>query len=370
MGCSGLTSVTIPDSVTSIGNSAFVGCSSLTSINIPYSVSYIGGSVFSGCGSLTSVIIPDGVTSIGDYAFRDCSNLISIVIPDGVTSIGEGAFSNCSSLKSINVPDSVTSIGEEAFSGCSSLTSINIPDRVISIGSEAFMNCRSLTSITIPDSVRSIGYSAFHWCNGLKTVTIADSVTDIDHDAFAVCKELIIYAEAATKPSGWTVTWESSWNSSKRPVVWGYIASVGEVVTGYNLTIQSSGDISVNLKMTLSSELLDDEDAYVKVTVGGEEKNIPLSDLGYDPASGQYVLSTRIAAKDVSTQITATVYNRAGECGASRVYSAASYAEYILEHRDEYDENLVAMMKAMLNYGATDAIHTGIAADSYFGKSA
>ena len=162
-----LTSINIPDSVTSIGVSAFDGCESLTSINIPDSVTSIGNSAFRSCKSLTSINIPNSVTSIGDSAFDVCKSLTNINIPDSVTSIGKSAFSWCKSLTCINIPDSVTSIGESAFSRCKSLTCINIPDSVTSIGKSAFYECNSLTSINIPDSVTSIGESAFSGCLSL-----------------------------------------------------------------------------------------------------------------------------------------------------------------------------------------------------------
>ena len=137
----------------------------------------ISTSAFAGCSSLTSITIPDSVTSIGEGVFLHCSNLISITIPDSVTLISASAFGDCSSLTSIIIPDSVTSIGGYAFGGCSSLTSIIIPDSVTSIDGYAFDGCSSLTSITIPDSVTSISNSAFYgtayyndennWDNGL-----------------------------------------------------------------------------------------------------------------------------------------------------------------------------------------------------------
>ena len=170
--CSGLTSVTIPDSVTSIGDYAFYNCSGLTSITIGDSVTSIGDYAFRDCKSLTSITIPDSVTSIGDYAFYNCSGLTSITIGDSVTSIGDYAFRDCKSLTSITIPDSVTSIGSSAFWGCSGLTSIAIPDSVTSIGEWAFYNCSGLTSITIPDSVTSIGSSAFSGCRSLEAITI------------------------------------------------------------------------------------------------------------------------------------------------------------------------------------------------------
>ena len=117
-------SVTIPNSVTSIGDNALKGCSALTSITIPDSVASIGDEAFRGCSSLTSIDIPNSVTSIGVHAFRDCSSLTSIDLPNSVTSIGFRAFADCSCLTSINIPDSVTSIGHEAFKNCISLRTI------------------------------------------------------------------------------------------------------------------------------------------------------------------------------------------------------------------------------------------------------
>ena len=117
-GCSSLTSVTIPNSVTSIGDYAFCYCSGLTSINIPNTITTIGGYIFQGCSSLTSVTIPNSVTSIGNSAFNGCSGLTSITIPNSVTSIGDDAFMSCTTLTSVTIPNSVTSIGDYAFCGC------------------------------------------------------------------------------------------------------------------------------------------------------------------------------------------------------------------------------------------------------------
>ena len=187
--CDNSISITIPSSVTSIGDEAFTDCG-LTSITIPSSVTSIGDFAFNSCGSLTSITIPDSVTSIGSYAFTSCSSLTSITIPDSVTSIGDWTFYNCSSLTSITIPDSVTSIGDSAFAYCERLTSITIPDRVTSIEPYAFRDCKSLTSITIPDGVTSIGNYAFYNCSSLTSITIPDGVTSIGKDAFNNCDSL------------------------------------------------------------------------------------------------------------------------------------------------------------------------------------
>ena len=125
---------------------------------------------FYNCDRLTSVVIPDSVTSIGNQAFYGCGSLISVVTPDSVTSIGEEAFCACDSLTSVVIPDSVTSIGYSAFAGCTGLTSVVIGDSVTSIGEEAFSSCFSLTSVVIPDSVTSIGRYAFSSCYRLENI--------------------------------------------------------------------------------------------------------------------------------------------------------------------------------------------------------
>ncbi|MBO5717652.1 MAG: leucine-rich repeat domain-containing protein [Alistipes sp.] len=304
--CSSLTSITIPNSVTSIGFQAFHGCSNLksfkgkfassdgrcliengeliafapaglTSYTIPNSVTSIGAYAFEGCSSLKSIIIPNSVTSIGGGAFHGCSCLTSVkvsnkycydyfkdmvaditfyganasddgrcliidgkleifttkgvteyTIPNSVTSIGDEAFKGCSSLKSITIPNSVTRIGKQAFVGCtgeliincnildgeedkerinfapsetpeiiyyypfsrSHFTKIVIGEGVTKIGNYTFYHCSSLTSITIPESVKSIGESAFKDCSSLTSINIPNSVTSIGYKAFEGCSSL------------------------------------------------------------------------------------------------------------------------------------------------------------------------------------
>ena len=199
-GCSGLTSLTIPSSVISISDYAFSGCSGLTNLTIPSSVISIGRGVFSNCSGLTSLTIPSGVTSIGYHAFEGCSGLTSLTIPSGVTSIGSEAFQGCCGLTSMTIPSGVTSIGYHAFYGCSGLTSLTIPSSVTSIGEEAFLGCSGLTSLTIPSGVTSIGGRAFQDCSGLTSLTIPSSVTSIGGGTFSDCSGLT----SLTIPSGVT----------------------------------------------------------------------------------------------------------------------------------------------------------------------
>ena len=169
-GCTSLSSIVIPDSVTNIGERAFSSCTSLSSIVIPDSVTDIGESAFSSCTSLSGVVIPNSVKSIGESAFSSCTSLSGIVIPNSVKSIGYRMFSSCTSLSSIVIPNSVTSIGDSAFWDCTSLFSIIIPDSVTSIGSCAFSNCSSLSNIVIPASVTNMDGNPFLYWNGILTV--------------------------------------------------------------------------------------------------------------------------------------------------------------------------------------------------------
>ena len=257
-GCSNLTSISIPASVTSIGYYAFSGCSNLTSIVvadgnpvydsrngcnaiietssntliqgcsatiIPESVTSIGPSAFSGCSSLTSISIPASVTLIGSSAFSGCSNLTSITIPKGVTSIKYSAFSDCSSLTSITIPDGVTSIEDQAFYNCRSLTSIIIPEGLTSIGWGAFLNTAwydnqpdgvvylgkvlltykgrmyENTSVEVKDGTKGIANYAFSDCYYLTSITLPESLASIGDEAFYYCELDTVFCYAITPPS-------------------------------------------------------------------------------------------------------------------------------------------------------------------------
>ena len=200
-----LSSVTIPDGVTTIESMAFRDCYLLTSIAMPDSVTSIGESAFDGCQSLTDIKIPDGLKIIDSSVFEGCTSLTSITIPDGVWIIYPFAFESCTNLTNITIPDSVAMIGGSAFSGCESLTDVTIPDGVTDIRYGTFYNCSSLTSITIPDSVTYIDDMAFFNCSALKTAVIPASVTYFGENALGYHEEYVSGNFETSKVDGFKI---------------------------------------------------------------------------------------------------------------------------------------------------------------------
>ena len=212
--CGSPTSVNIPNSVTYIGEKAFVGCDDLTNIvveegngvydsrnNCNAIIETASNTLIAGC---KTTIIPNSVSTIGNSAFSSCRGLTSVTIPNSVTSIGGGAFQYCSGLTSVTIPNSVTSIGSEAFFRCSGLTSVTIGNSVTSIGMWAFSYCSGLTSITIPESVTTIGNYAFNNCSGLKRLQFDAINCTIGDNAFSLVDlSNIIFGEQVERiPAG------------------------------------------------------------------------------------------------------------------------------------------------------------------------
>jgi len=277
--CYALTSIAIPGRVASINLSTFLWCTALSSVTISEGVTSIGINAFYDCSSLISITLPDSLTEIAEYAFYDCGSLKEIYIPSGVTSINEDAFRNCNSLiiycaaisqpsgwnlswncsyrpviwgfveareneqfkYALTVGNKITLISifsndlnivmpntlddmpvvdfvYTIFKGNEEILTVNLPEGLLNIPLRAFSGCTSLTDVIIPEGVVNIGESAFLGCASLSSIIIPLSVTNIGVYAFRNCKSLTIYCRVSSQPSGWSLYW----NSSGRPVVWGY----------------------------------------------------------------------------------------------------------------------------------------------------
>ena len=185
-----------------IGSSAFLGCSELTSLTLPDGITSIGSSAFLGCSGLTSLTLPAGIKWIGSSAFNGCSGLTSLTLPDGIVFIDSRAFCGCSGLTSLNLPAGITSIGDDTFQGCSGLTSLTLPAGITRIGSYAFLNCSGLTSLTLPASITSIGSWAFQGCSGLTSIYVcAEKVPEIGSTVFEIfdAKKRTLYVPMGTR---------------------------------------------------------------------------------------------------------------------------------------------------------------------------
>ena len=191
--CSKIHSVTIPQSVTSIGDRAFDGCSALTTLSLGEKIKTIGNCAFENCTSLTGVTIPQSVTSIGYYAFEGCTNLNPLTIKGPITSMGNYAFAGSTYLTSLTLCDDIQTIGNFAFLGSTSLKTVTLPKNLTSIGEYAFARCSELESITIPENVKTINPKTFADCSKLEYIILPAGLTTFD-DSLENCRpECVIY---------------------------------------------------------------------------------------------------------------------------------------------------------------------------------
>ncbi|MCL1932109.1 MAG: leucine-rich repeat protein [Treponema sp.] len=296
-----ITSVTIPASVTSIGNGAFYIYSStvdsLATVTFAENsqLKTIGTEAFYNCTSLTSVTIPAGVTSIGEKAFALCTSLASITIPAGVTSIGDTAFSNCTSLASVTIAEGVTTIGDNAFYNCTGLASVTIPSSVTSIGAYAFSGCTSLTEITIPASVTSISFGAFYDWTNAQTIYVNG------------------YGSQTTADAAWGTNWRYSCNAvivygimteikiTQQPTLTIYLIGEQLDITGIVVTATYSSGKTAAVPVTAA-----DITGFDSVTAGTKTLTVT-----YGGKTATFTVTVIVLANDVFVVTNTTEWNAA-----------------------------------------------------------
>ena len=299
-----------------------------------------------------------GITNIGTFAFYGCTSLVSVEIPDSVVTIGQDSFEGCVSLDSIVIPDSVTSIGISAFQGCTGLTSITIPGSVTGIGTRAFEGCTGLTSITIPDSVTSIGRMAFGDC-----INITSLIIDVDPNSF---KDGLnsIFPDSIKANVHVPVKYGSAYAQlfSEFSNI-NLIDSNGTIILNRNInklkgySLSLDGSIGVNFRMHLSSKALEKpENSYMRFTVNGNVQKVYVKDA--ELKDGQYYFRCDVTAKEMADEITAQFYyDDDTPAEMTYKYSVREYAEYIINHPDEYSRETIMLVEAMLNYGASSQVY-------------
>ena len=382
--CYNLGRVYIPASVTEIGTCAFLECNNLKScvieansqlktigvaafnntalesITIPKSVTTIGNQAFYNCQKLSTVTIEEGssLTYIGDSAFY-YTRIESITIPKHVSYLGYCVFQDCRYLKTVVFdPESdLQTINQSAFSYCEDLETIALPDSVTEIGNQAFYSCTSLKVFTIPFSVLEIGSTAFQYCWNLKDVYCYADPDNLywycEDDCFirdygTLCH---VYSEKRD-------TFKDKFSDVNVSFVGDLIGTnAGVILAGHSLTLD--GAVGVNFYMDLNEVVLSSDDAYMLFTLenGNTQKVYVKSQAKADtttvPGKTMYVFSCRVAAKQMTDEITAQIYlgdNIPVE--GTYTYSVRDYANYILTHKTTYGDNVVNLVKKMLNYGA------------------
>ncbi len=263
-GCTGLTRVVMSNNVTSIGNSAFTGCTGLQSIFLSNSLKSIGNSAFYGCSYLSGLTLPDSLTDIGSYAFYTCGR-VSVSLPEGLKTIGNNAFEYCNAMTNVTLPNSLVSLGDGAFRS-SGVTVITIPDGFTAIGANAFQNCTGLTTANIPVSAISaipkanlqtvvvtsgeaLGTSAFQGSTMLSSVTLPNTLTTIGANAFYGCSKL----ESITIPASVTTIGTNAFKVTE------------STTTVILKKVYYDGDIAGWCKLTgLKNLLKDGREIYIK----------------------------------------------------------------------------------------------------------
>ena len=240
--------VKMPNTITSIGDYAFLDCKNLESVDFGSDLLTIGKYAFAGCYTLKEAKLPQKLTEISDSAFTNCTHLEKVEFPKTLNYIGQGAFTNCTMLKAAELPETMKAIGSSAFSGCTALGAVKLPNAITSIDANTFLNCSSLQTITLPDTLKVIGTNAFSGCSSLMTLTFPDAMEEVGSQAFSNCKNLT----AVIVPYNLQNISDTAFMNS--PVeIWGYSGSYADNYA-YRNGIRQFHSIGTVQKVTFSAD--------------------------------------------------------------------------------------------------------------------
>ena len=187
-----IVSITLPNTVISIGHAAFANYINLVMISLPTGLTVIGDTAFANCPNLILTSLPKGLTSIEGFTFYGCTNLALTSLPEGITTIGENAFFECTNLTLSSLPNEITTIRTKAFFNCSNITMTSLSAKLESIGEEAFFGCTSLALTSLPSGLIDIGYSAFEGCTNLTLTSLPNGITLLRQRAFRYCTNIAL----------------------------------------------------------------------------------------------------------------------------------------------------------------------------------
>ena len=308
------------------GEGAFLNCAGITEVTIPNTITTIGSYAFEGCTGLKNIVIPDSVTKIESCAFRNCSGLTSITFSQNLTSIGDNAFANCTGLKSVTIPDSVTSIDIKAFINCSGIKELTLSNHLSKIDFGTFENCSSLTSVKLPDSVTTIkagttvsgSSGAFKDCKNLQKILIPDTVATIDEGVFDGCSKLTIYgnddmvskqyAEENKIPFDYIANWDKASSGSDITA-----PTVENIQVTYASVMNYSKDANKNMYMVpaqaklvinvIFSEVVEGTTAPTLTIKFGDGQNIQVTEGTVGGSTITYIYTVKSTDKGVMTTV-------------------------------------------------------------------